>query len=185
MIDVKHWWPDHIYGMKEFQQIRKAYNKELYLYWLELKKLLDDMHLDTMSEDECAYWEKLIGLKPAGNETLDDRRRAIKGRLTSSRPYDERRFNEVLTTICGEGLYELEIDKENKQLSVGVRLAAVADLGYIYNLMRDMAPADMVVTVYMAFNRWSRFQTETWASTWDSGADSWQTVKSDRKWQED
>lgn len=185
MIDVRHWWPDHIYNMKEFQQIRAAYNKELYLYWLELKKWLDDMHLDTMSEDECAYWEKLTGLRLVGSETLEDRRRAIKGRLTSSLPYDEQRFNEVLTVMCGEGLYTLNIDKENKQLSVGILLAAVADPGYISDLMRDMAPADMVVRVYMAYNRWSRFQTETWASAWDSGADSWQDVKSNRKWQED
>lgn len=184
MIDVKHWLPDHIYNIEEFQQICKAYNKELYLYWCALKEWRDDLHIDTMSEDECKYWEKLTGLKLTGSETLDDRRRAIKGRLTSSLPYDERRFHEVLTAICGEDLYELIIDKVNKKLSAGIKLAAIVDFKYITDLLREMTPADMIVRVYMAYNRWSRFKPITWAETWNQGADTWDDVKANAKWQE-
>ena len=55
----------------------------------------------------------------------------------------------------------------------------------VYEIMRAMAPADVDVIVRIIYNRRSRFAPITWTETWDSGADTWDDVKANEKWQEE
>ena len=47
----------------------------------------------------------------------------------------------------------LDINQANKTLKVDLMLDVIMKDTYIYNLMRAMAPADMIVTVSIVFNR--------------------------------
>ena len=114
-----------------------------------------------MDEAECEYWEKILRIKLTGEETLDDRRRNIKGIWASGLPYTERKFAEVLDAMVGPEYYLMDINKKAKTLRVDLMLDAIMKSDYIYNLMRAMAPADMIVIVSIVFNRNRAFKKFT------------------------
>lgn len=182
-VDTIHYFPDHISSIEEFRGIADAYDTELRLLWAALGLQYRNQYFDDMDADTCARWEKLMGITVVEGETLFERRTEIKGRWTSSLPYTEPKFHEVLYTMLGDN-YRLIISVPNKTLNVNIMLAQVLKVDYVYELMRAMAPADMDVIVAIVFNRWSRFKTETWKTTWDDGADTWGDVHENTKWQE-
>ena len=181
-VDTIHYFPEHISSSEEFQGIADAYDTELRLLWAALGLQYRNQYFDTMDADTCTRWEKLIRITLVGDETLFERRIQIKGRWTSSLPYTEPKFHEVLQSMVGE-YYTLAIDVPTKELDVGILLAEVLKVDYVYEIMRAMAPADMIVNVRVVYNRWSRFQEETWDTLWDEGADTWDDVKANAKWQ--
>lgn len=157
------YFPDHISSIEEFKCIAKVYDTELRLVWKDIGKLQECRHFAGMSDDECAYWEKILCIRLTGEETPEDRRRNIKGRWASSRPYTEKRFKEILDAMIGETYYKLQINRTEKTLKVSLMLEAISKSAYIYDLMRAMAPADMVVYVEIIFNRHRAFRTYTHA----------------------
>ena len=116
---------------------------------------------DQMDEEECEHWEKMLGIKLTGEETLDDRRRNVKGIWTSGLPYTAKKFTEVLDAMVGKEYYLIDINKKTKTLKVDLMLDAIMKSDYIYNLMRAMAPADMIVIVSIVFNRNRAFKKFT------------------------
>ena len=101
-----------------------------------------------LSEEECEHWERMLGIKLTGEETLDDRRRNVKGIWTSGLPYTAKKFTEVLDAMVGPECYLLDINKKTKTLKVDLMLDVIMKVDYIYNLMRAMAPADMIVSAF-------------------------------------
>ena len=114
-----------------------------------------------MDEEECSKWEQMLKIKITGEETLGDRRRNIKGIWASGLPYTARKFKEVLDAMVGPEYYLLDINQANKTLKVDLMLDVIMKDTYIYNLMRAMAPADMIVTVSIVFNRNRAFKGYT------------------------
>ncbi|RHS65877.1 DUF2313 domain-containing protein [Clostridium sp. AM45-5] len=163
MPKVIHYFPPHIANIEEFKRIAKVYDAHLKQIWIELDKMEDNRHFDSMEASECTYWEKNMQIKLTGEETLEDRRRNIKGHWGASRPYTNRKFKEVLDAMVGEKYYKLEINTKEKYLKISLMLEAISKDGYIYDLMRAMAPADMVVKVVIIFNRHRSFKPYTYA----------------------
>lgn len=159
--DVLHYFPRHIAKIEEFKRIAKIYDAQLVLIWDELDRMMESRHMDSMEDAECAYWENLMQIRLTGEETLEDRRRNIKGRWVSSLPYTQKKFREVLDAMVGAPYYKLEINPKEKYLKVSLMLEAISKDDYIYNLMRAMTPADMVVKVMIIYNRYRSFKPYT------------------------
>lgn len=161
MIDTIKYYPPHIQQIEEFKRIAEIYDKRLQLVWDDLDRMQKNKRFDQMDESECERWEKMIGIKLDGEETLGDRRKNIKGLWTSSLPYTAKKFAEVLDAMVGEENYLIDINRKTKTLKVDLMLDTIMKTDYIYNLMRAMAPADMVVIVSIVFNRNRAFKKFT------------------------
>lgn len=161
MINTLRYFPQHIANIEEFQKISKAYDKELQKIWDRLSAMQVNRRFDQMDEAECSRWEKMLGIVLTGEETIEDRRRNLKGIWTSGIPYTSRKFTEVLDAMVGSDYYLLDINPTTKTLRVDLMLDAIMKVDYIYNLMRQMAPADMIVTVKIIFNRNRAFRPYT------------------------
>lgn len=161
MIDTIRYFPQHIANIEEFKRIAAAYDKKLQVVWNNLSQMQTNKRFDDMDAVECGKWEQMLKIKLTGEETLGDRRRNIKGIWTSGLPYTARKFKEVLDAMVGPEYYLLDINKANKTLKVDLMLDVIMKDTYIYNLMRAMAPADMIVTVSIVFNRNRAFKGYT------------------------
>ena len=160
-IDTIKYYPLHIQNIEEFKRIAEVYDKKLQLVWNRLDQIQANKRFDLMDEAECEYWEKMLRIKLTGEEALDDRRRNVKGIWTSGLPYTAKKFAEVLDAMVGPEHYLLDINKKTKTLKVDLMLDAIMKSDYIYNLMRAMAPADMIVIVSIIFNRNRAFKKFT------------------------
>jgi len=161
MIDTIRYFPQHVANIEEFKRIAAVYDKKLQVVWDDLSQMQTNKRFDDMDEEECSKWEQMLKIKITGEETLGDRRRNIKGIWASGLPYTARKFKEVLDAMVGPEYYLLDINQANKTLKVDLMLDVIMKDTYIYNLMRAMAPADMIVTVSIAFNRNRAFKGYT------------------------
>ena len=161
MIDTIRYFPQHVANIEEFKRIAAVYDKKLQVVWDDLSQMQTNKRFDDMDEEECSKWEQMLKIKITGEETLGDRRRNIKGIWASGLPYTARKFKEVLDAIVGPEYYLLDINQANKTLKVDLMLDVIMKDTYIYNLMRAMAPADMIVTVSIVFNRNRAFKGYT------------------------
>ncbi len=161
MIDTIRYFPQHVANIEEFKRIAAVYDKKLQVVWDDLSQMQTNKRFDDMDEEECSKWEQMLKIKITGEETLGDRRRNIKGIWASGLPYTARKFKEVLDAMVGPEYYLLDINQANKTLKVDLMLDVIMKDTYIYNLMRAMAPADMIVTVSTVFNRNRAFKGYT------------------------
>lgn len=161
MIDTIRYFPQHVANIEEFKRIAAVYDKKLQVVWDDLSQMQTNKRFDDMDEEECSKWEQMLKIKITGEETLGDRRRNIKGIWASGLPYTARKFKEVLDAMVGPEYYLLDINQANKTLKVDLMLDVIMKDTYIYNLMRAMAPADMVVIVSIVFNRNRAFKGYT------------------------
>lgn len=161
MIDTIRYFPQHVANIEEFKRIAAVYDKKLQVVWDDLSQMQTNKRFDDMDEEECSKWEQMLKIKITGEETLGDRRRNIKGIWASGLPYTARKFKEVLDAMVGPKYYLLDINQANKILKVDLMLDVIMKDTCIYNLMRAMAPADMIVTVSIVFNRNRAFKGYT------------------------
>lgn len=161
MIDTIRYFPQHVANIEEFKRIAAVYDKKLQVVWDDLSQMQTNKRFDDMDEEECSKWEQMLKIKITGEETLGDRRRNIKGIWASGLPYTARKFKKVLDAMVGPEYYLLDINQANKTLKVDLMLDVIMKDTYIYNLMRAMAPADMIVTVSIVFNRNRAFKGYT------------------------
>lgn len=161
MIDTIRYFPQHVANIEEFKRIAAVYDKKLQVVWDDLSQMQTNKRFEDMDEEECSKWEQMLKIKITGEETLGDRRRNIKGIWASGLPYTARKFKEVLDAMVGPEYYLLDINQANKTLKVDLMLDVIMKDTYIYNLMRAMAPADMIVTVSIVFNRNRAFKGYT------------------------
>ena len=161
MIDTIRYFPQHVANIEEFKRIAAVYDKKLQVVWDDLSQMQTNKRFDNMDEEACSKWEQMLKIKITGEETLGDRRRNIKGIWASGLPYTARKFKEVLDAMVGPEYYLLDINQANKTLKVDLMLDVIMKDTYIYNLMRAMAPADMIVTVSIVFNRNRAFKGYT------------------------
>lgn len=161
MIDTIRYFPQHVANIEEFKRIAAVYDKKLQVVWDDLSQMQTNKRFDDMDEEECSKWEQMLKIKITGEETLGDRHRNIKGIWASGLPYTARKFKEVLDAMVGPEYYLLDINQANKTLKVDLMLDVIMKDTYIYNLMRAMAPADMIVTVSIVFNRNRAFKGYT------------------------
>lgn len=158
-VDVNHWWPDFIAATREYQQIRKGYNKELNLSWADLETLRNNRFLSLMDEETCAVWEKMLGITPEPSASLEARRREISMMVSTSRPYTKKKLREILGIYLGADGYTMTIDTTAKTVVIDLRSAGRAQ--YIYDRVRQIIPADMVLYVGDRYNRHQKFSGHT------------------------
>jgi len=158
---VLHYFPPHIKNIEEFEEISKAYDAVINSLWTDMGVVFDNNFFDTMDADECSRREQMLGIVPNPLDTLNDRRRRIKGYSASNLPYTEKKMHDVLSAMCGQEGYELVIDKSAKTLFVGIKLNSVQMVDNARELMRNMAPADMSVTAQILYNIHSQYRSMT------------------------
>ena len=128
--DTIHYFPQHISSIEEFRRISKAYDKILALVWDELEKYEDNRHFDTMDQDECKVWEKLL---------------KIHLTWASGLPYTKNKVWEFLDATTGAGNYEFQADPEKKNIQVIFKTDRALKDNYIFDKLRQMIPADMEI----------------------------------------
>ena len=109
IVDTLHYYPKRIQEIKEYIRLSTGVDAKLTAVWGEIERITKNMYLDTMDEDTCLMWEKILNITANPLDSLDDRRGRIKGYFASNLPYTEKKMREVLQSMCGEGGYDLVI----------------------------------------------------------------------------
>lgn len=145
--------PELLQPIQDFQGLNDAYKAELKDLYEACAALFDDQFISTASETILAKWENHLGILPNATDTLDERRFRILAKLNDTPPYTERYLKNRLTELCSDGEFELEIDIPNYTVRVGVTLNSPANTDTIYAWLRELLPANLLLSVYQVLTR--------------------------------
>lgn len=160
-IDTLHYYPRHIQEMREYIRLTAVVDLELLKVWDAIRLIEANMFLDTMDEDTLLRHENFLGIIASPIDTLDDRRRRIKGYFASNLPYTEKKLTEILTAMCGEDNFELVIDTYLGTVDINIRLNSIRLVENCYDVIRKAAPADMIVKAKILYNTHGRLRSLT------------------------
>ena len=145
--------PELLQPIQDFQGLNDAYKAELKDLYEACAALFDDQFISTASETILAKWENHLGILPNATDTLDERRFRILAKLNDTPPYTERYLKNKLVELCSDGEFELEIDIPNYTVSVGVTVNSLANTDTIYAWLRELLPANLLLSVYQLMAR--------------------------------
>ena len=145
--------PELLQPIQDFQGLNDAYKAELKDLYEACAALFDDQFISTASETILAKWENHLGILPNATDTLDERRFRILAKLNDTPPYTERYLKNKLVELCSDGEFELEIDIPNYTVRVGVTLNSPANTETINAWLRELLPANLLLSVYQVLAR--------------------------------
>lgn len=147
--------PGFLRQYREYRVIMGTEQVELDSIQARISDLLSDGFIDTATEEGLAHMERMYGIAAEKGASLNERRFAIKTKLSRSLPYTMRQYRAMLAAMCGAGNFEVALDHGEYALRVivpvernGWELAKAvnqlskevlpANLSYFYILRHDV-----------------------------------------------
>lgn len=159
---VLDYLPEYLKEYKEFQGISGMLQAEFEDTWDNTDYLLQESFITTAENYGLTKWEELLGL--ARNDTIatEDRRFRIIAQLQNQTPYTYRRIKQLLTSLCGEDGYKMTLDANNYALTVLLALSREAQFDAVEQLLAEIIPANLVLTVNLEYNRYLTLEPFTY-----------------------
>ena len=110
-------------------------------------EVLDAQFVTTAPLRGIERYEKIFGLVAKDTDTLDERRFAILSKMNAQLPYTVRSLRRMLTALCGEDGYSLEIDHGKYNLLVKIPVWEPQKLQAVRDMLYAVVPANMVYLV--------------------------------------
>lgn len=125
----------------EFPEIMKAWEKGLGDFEGNIKGVWDNQYIQTCDEDTLSLYEKILGIIPSGDETLEYRRQIVLNKYSMTVPFSEGFLRSRLTEMFGENGYDLTINSQTSTAVLIVKTSVPSGLDLAYNLWLGIAPA--------------------------------------------
>lgn len=118
---LKEYIPEFLYGLPEIKYPSQAIDTQIKKLWDAENKRFRNHFIDSCDEDGIKAYEKILGITPDPDATLQDRRDYAKMMWNFSVPFSERYFLNYLEGICGEDFsYEKDASKCEIYITVGL-----------------------------------------------------------------
>lgn len=98
---VYSYYPLAVLEIKDIQCVLDVLIPYFYQCDLGLQEVLKNATFMTMSEDRTQEWEKLLGITPIANSTLQDRRETIMARIRGIGKLNTESINAIVKTFTG------------------------------------------------------------------------------------
>lgn len=153
MLDIKEYFPDVLKEVREFKMLDAAETPELKSIYDCIGEVLDNSFIETAKEKGVARAEKIVGISPRATDTLEERKFNVLAKYNEDLPYTVTKLNELLSILCGEKGYHLEINNSEFKLTVKVELTSKKSKASVEELLERVTPANMVLYVTLMYNQ--------------------------------
>lgn len=153
MRGIQSYWIEEIQAIKEFQLIAQIEDDELTTIDRYIKDLISDQFIEMATENGIARREKMLKLVPFADDTLESRRFKVLSRWNDKLPYTYNVLIQRLDQLCGKGGYTIELNHGEYTLKVKVQLTAKRMEQEVNQMVRKMAPANLLVIVELRYNQ--------------------------------
>lgn len=96
-----NYYPEVIKVIKEFKALTESEGYEFDELKLNSENVLNNAYLLTMGEDRIVEWEKLLGIRPLEDSTVEDRRDTIIARIRGQGKLNSEMINLIVYTFTG------------------------------------------------------------------------------------
>lgn len=118
---------------------------------------------DNAGADEyaCSRWERMLGITPAQDATLDERQFIIYVKLYQGAPYSIKKLQIILDGILGEGETAIVRDVGDKTLHIILDLSSRFKNEAVKELLDNIVPADMILNTSIAYTTYDNMANHT------------------------
>lgn len=142
-------------GLREFREIQKAETPEIEALLEAIDKTLNNMSIKTADEDGIARFEKLLSIYPSDGDSLETRRFRVQTKWNDQLPYTEKELRGRLESLCGKDGYSLDISYPDYTMVVKVALTNKEILPLVEELLENLVPCNMEVTLTLKYNTYN------------------------------
>lgn len=161
-VDISIYQPLIIKDYKEFKEIANIENTILTDCWSGSNNVFLDQFIETLTDNGCKRWEKILNIQPKGTDTLEVRRFRIKSRINEDLPYTYKALVNVLNSLCGEGQYTINLYNNEYRLKILIELTAKKLFDEVESTVKRMIPANMILEVSLRYNQYLHFKKYTY-----------------------
>lgn len=142
-------WIKPLRKVKEFQEIAKVEDIEfLRLYGLS-ERALSNMFIEYADEEGISRLEKITGIYPDINDTLDARRARLYLYWNDKEPYTEEELRNRLITVCGDlSGFDIIPDYPNYAIEILTRVGGYGVFDEITSMLDYFLPANLELNLH-------------------------------------
>ena len=144
--------PPVLQQTREMQAVMEGDQPAVAGLWDAWKTVLDALFVRYANEQGLARWERMLGIRPRGTDSMEVRRVAVLARLNEQLPFTERTLRLMLDGVCGPGGYTLEIIYREYRVFVRVHLWEKRAMDEAAALLGRVVPANMVIDLGLRYN---------------------------------
>ena len=137
--------PEIIVAIPDIKQIYDINDDQIFELNEAVEQLDNDIFFSSMGEERTARWEKILGITPPDNYSLEDRRIKVHLKVLEKVPYSYRVLKSKLNTILGEGTYALTIN--NNVLGFTCSVLEQDTFNNVIEMLEDIVPLNMYILV--------------------------------------
>lgn len=162
---VDYYLPPFMQKYKEPVAALKAEEPEFQLIWKAADRVLYNHFISTADEYGISRFEKLLGIFPSSEDTIESRRERVQSRWFKSIPYTLKTLINKLVTLCGDRDFTIKADfSESYTMILNVSLSIFGQVDELNEVLSYMIPQNIVVKVNNTLNY------EQSASIFEAGA---------------
>lgn len=102
-VDLVSYLPPFLTGYRELREALESENPEFILAWGAADQVLRNEFIETADEYGIGRYEKILGILPSCNDTLETRRLRVQSRWFAALPYTYRMLVRKVAGILGDG----------------------------------------------------------------------------------
>lgn len=155
-VDLVSYLPPFMQPYQEPAAALKAENPEFQIIWEATDRVLKNRFISTADEYGITRFEKLLGIYPSTEDTLESRRSRVQSKWFNKIPYTIRVLLQRLTALCGDTDFSLEGNFGSGYiLSLDTSLEEFGKIRELEELLGSLLPCNIVAVA----NNIIRFET--------------------------
>lgn len=144
-VDLISYLPPFMQTYKEPVAALEAENPEFYIIWSAADKVLRNRFISTADEYGLSRFEKLLGIYPSEEDTVESRRSRVQARWFNSIPYTLKALIAKLVTLCGNSDFTIVKGYQNYRIEILTNLELFGQVEELERMIDSMLPCNMVV----------------------------------------
>lgn len=130
---------------EEYKVITNAEDPEFEIIFGMSTKVRNDMFIKYCDLDGIKRYEKLLGIRPSVNDTLEDRIFRVLSRWNDRIPYTWKVLIDKLNVLCGVGNYEIELIHKEYIVDLETHLNTATQMNELLYMLDVMIPCNLIV----------------------------------------
>lgn len=161
MAGIERYFADQLISIAEVQQIINALQPEFAMLSENIYKVLNNMFILDLDEDGCERYEKMLGIKPRGDDTIEDRQFRILALYKGDTPYTIISLRRKLEELCGAENVEIVLDEADYYIEIWIGLQSKNQFDTAYSVIKKMLPCNMQLNYSLKYNQHSTLAGHT------------------------
>ena len=154
---LKNYIAPFFYDVKEIKEIIDSLQEEFNIIGTNAEQSLNNMFILSTDEDGIARYEKITGIIPKGTDTLQDRQFNVLSKFQNKLPYTDEYLKNTISLLTNND-FEINIDNDNYEVTVKIGLSAQKQFDTINQLLKDVIPANMLISLNYLYNKYSKYE---------------------------